>query len=171
MSLHYQSSGGLQGVVKTNKGIEIKNAKLNIKPATPGFSFNGSDELVNEWYSRQAGSDVDMGSNKITNLTDPTSAQEGATKNYVDAWSSKQAQSDIDMNSNKITNLGAPANDQDATSKRYVDSLAGTPPLKDQIRAYYTFDGDYKDSTTNNYDGTPNGTTFNNSTALINQSL
>jgi hypothetical protein len=72
-------------VVKTNKGIEIKNARLNVKTATPGFSFNGSNELSNEWYARQAGSDVDMGSNKITNLTDPTSAQDGATKKYVDA--------------------------------------------------------------------------------------
>jgi hypothetical protein len=52
MSLHYQSSGGLQGVVKTNKGIEIRNARLNVKTATPGFSFNGSDELSNECERR-----------------------------------------------------------------------------------------------------------------------
>jgi hypothetical protein len=119
-----------------------------------------------------------MGTNKITNLVDPTSSQEGATKNYVDNniegssnWSTYPATTDVNLDSYKITNLGAPANAQDATSKRYVDSLAGTPPLKDNLRAYYTFDSDFSDST-GNYDGTAqNGASIVSSPAKIGSAL
>ena len=154
----FQSTKGFKGFLSLGNGLQ-KDAQ---------------GVMQNNWYQKQAGSDVDMNFWRIDNLSNPTLPQSGATKDYVDSnvWYNVQAQSDVDANNYKITNLGAPAQPQDATNKKYVESLAGTPPLKDQLRAYYTLDGDYKDSTTNNYDGTPiTGTTFNNSTAIINQSL
>jgi hypothetical protein len=156
----FQSTKGFKGFLSLGNGLQ-KDAQGVMKLDTSsGFGYDQNGTLENQWYDVSATSNVDINSNKIKNLSDPTSPQEGATKNYVDSssvtWYSTQAQSDVDANNYKIINLGAPANDQDATSKRYVDSLAGTPALKDSLRAYYSLDGDYLDSSTNNYDGTPN---------------
>jgi len=154
--------------VSATGNVDFNNYK-GINAATPTNSEDiANKSYVDGWSSIQAQSDVDMNSNKITNLADPSSAQDSVTRNYLEGGGMTN---NLDLNSNKITNLGAPANDQDATSKRYVDSLTGKPPLKDQILAYYTFDGDYKDSTTNNYDGTPNGTVQISNTAIINKSV
>lgn len=40
--------------------------------------------LTQTLTNKTFGDDLDMGSNKITNVTDPTAAQDAATKNYVD---------------------------------------------------------------------------------------
>jgi hypothetical protein len=84
------------------------------------------------------GSDLDMGTNKITSVVDPTSAQEGATKNYVDTNYYDQSTSDsrylrtdgnntmsanLDMGgSNKITSLVNPTSAQEGATKDYVDN-------------------------------------------------
>jgi hypothetical protein len=41
--------------------------------------------------SKAMGADLDLGGNKITNVVDPTAAQEGATKNYIDTNFYKQS--------------------------------------------------------------------------------
>ena len=76
--------------------------------------------------------DVSMGSNKLTNVTDPGSAQDAATKNYVDttttanpiylAVAGDAMAGNLAMATNKITGLGDPGAAQDAATKNYADT-------------------------------------------------
>ena len=85
--------------------------------------------------------DVDLNSHKLVNVSDPTSLQDAATKNYTDntfylntvALSEIVAPtSSLSLNNQKITNLATPTNDQDASTKLYVDTkisdLVGSAP-------------------------------------------
>ena len=74
-----------------------------------------------------------MGTNKITGLADPTSAQDAATRSFVLAQagaglptSGGTMTGDIAMSTNKITGLGDPTSAQDASSKNYVDGILGS---------------------------------------------
>lgn len=83
---------------------------------------------------------VDAGSEKITNVDDPTENQDVATKKYVDdnentgLWEIDGAETqlktadEIDMRSKKIINLTDPTANQHAATKKYVDDNAYTPP-------------------------------------------
>ena len=69
-----------------------------------------------------------MGTNKITGLVDPTSAQDAATKNYVDTQDATKLSlsggtmtGNLVMGTNGITDLVDPTSDQDAATKNYVD--------------------------------------------------
>lgn len=74
---------------------------------------------------------IDMGNNKISNLTDPTNNQDAATRifvtsqlaNYLPLAGGTMA-GVINMNSHNITGLNDPVNSQDAATKAYVDLVA-----------------------------------------------
>lgn len=76
---------------------------------------------------------IAMGTNKITGLGDPTSAQDAATKTYVDtqrdtrlATAGGTMSGNINMANHYVTNLPSPVNNGDATSKSYVDGILGS---------------------------------------------
>ena len=68
---------------------------------------------------------LNMNSNKITNLLTPTIRTDAATKGYVDS-SIATIMTNVDMNSNQIFNLADPVDPHDAVTKEYVDNKAIT---------------------------------------------
>ena len=76
---------------------------------------------------------IAMGSNKVTGVTDPTAAQDAATKAYSDAQDALQVtkagdamSGNLAMGSNKVTGLATATDANDATNKAYVDGLLGS---------------------------------------------
>jgi len=82
----------------------------------------GTPQIVNKLNVL---SNLNMNNNLISNVLNPVSAQDSATKYYVD---NKTLDSfglpinDINLNSKKITNLLNPTNAQDGATKNYVDN-------------------------------------------------
>ena len=79
--------------------------------------------------SKAMGANLDMGSNKITSVVDPTANQEVATKNYVDTnkadvstWHTYTASSNVDAGDNKVVNVNNPSNSKDAVNLQYYNS-------------------------------------------------
>lgn len=76
---------------------------------------------------------IAMGSNKVTGVTDPTAAQDAATKAYSDTKDALQVSKSGDtmsgnlaMGSNKVTGLATATAAGDATNKSYVDGILGS---------------------------------------------
>ena len=76
---------------------------------------------------------IAMGTNKITNLGDPTANQDASTKNYTDTQDATKLSLSggtmtgaIDMGSSKVTTTYAPVNGPDLTNKTYVDTILGS---------------------------------------------
>ena len=90
--------------------------------------------------SPELAANLDANSNRITDLADPTAAQDAATRNYVDTQISgintdlvndttPQLGGELDAQSNKIVSLADPTNAQDAATKNYVDTTTTANPL------------------------------------------
>ena len=91
---------------------------------------------------------LNVNSNKITNLLNPEDNQDATTKKYVDNEDitflkfdgSRPMAETLDLDNSRITNLGTPAVDYDATTKKYVDDedftflkLDGSRPMLDDL--------------------------------------
>ena len=89
-------------------------------------SDSGNENIV---ISPHGTGTVDLESSRITSVTDPTNAQDAATKNYVDsnfvADAGGTMSGALAMGSNKITGLGTPTANTDAATKAYVDTEVG----------------------------------------------
>lgn len=108
-----------------------------------------------ELLSKRGGTDFDAEENKITNLADPTDAQDAATKAYVDTqddavkaelnatidaltladFTGNALDKDLDVNGYRLVNVGNPLNATDGVNKQYVAGVAdqlslgtGNPP-------------------------------------------
>jgi hypothetical protein len=76
---------------------------------------------------------IAMGTSKITDLGDPTAAQDAATKTYVDTADATKLNlsggtmtGDIVLGANKVTSTSTPTTDDDLTRKGYVDTILGS---------------------------------------------
>ena len=108
-----------------------------------------------ELLSKKGGTDFDAEENKITNLADPTDAQDAATKAYVDTqddavkaelnatidaltladFTGNSLDQDLDVNGYRLVDVGNPLNATDGVNKQYVTGVAdqlslgtGNPP-------------------------------------------
>jgi len=76
---------------------------------------------------------LDLGTNKVVNVVDPTSAQDAATKTYVDTADATKLNlsggtmtGDITMGANAVTSTADPATDDELARKGYVDTILGS---------------------------------------------
>jgi len=102
-----------------------------------GSGGGGGDDLGNHIATQI----LNMSTFKITNVVNPTSAQDAATKDYVDTSVSAALplaggtmSGAIAMGTNKITGMGEPTALQDAATKNYVDSqVSGATTALDNL--------------------------------------
>jgi hypothetical protein len=107
------------------------NGGITPNPIGPGF--------IPRDGSLAASSNINLGSNRIINLSNPTTASDATTRSYVDnvlinantnrtnviGFQMAGSAGQINMNANKIINLADPTNNQDAVTKIYVDTEVG----------------------------------------------
>ncbi len=87
---------------------------------------------------------VDLNSQQITSLADPSGAQHAATQNYVLTRSLSEFDvptGALAMGTQRITGVVDPSGAQDAATKNYVDGLSQGLSWKDSVRAATTVDG------------------------------
>ena len=107
----------------------VLNADQNIRVRKTIVSDSNTDITLNA----QGTGNINVSSNRITNVTDPTGDQDAATKNYVDtnfvADAGGTMSGDLAMGTNKVTGVGDPTAAQDAATKNYVDTTTTANPL------------------------------------------
>lgn len=85
--------------------------------------------------------DVNINSHKLTNVTDPSGAQDASTKNYVDTRTLNNfvaPTADLSINSHKLTSVTDPTAAQDAATKAYVDNTINGLAPKQEVRVATT---------------------------------
>ena len=102
----------------------------------PGVSVR----YVNNNFIRRDGSnevegDLSMNTHKITNLSEPTEAQDAATRGYVKNFTrnnflkldgTNNMEGDLNVDNHKIINLSDPVDDGDVINKSYLESTTNT---------------------------------------------
>ena len=119
----------------------------------------GSGGLADTGFTMKG--NIDMNTNKITGLGNPTANSEPITKRYGDSMYLTDfgfvMNDNIGMGGHTVTNLGTPTNDTDAATKKYVDDKECT----------------FKDGTTTTdivdlrYDSANNRFTFHNDIGFL----
>ena len=98
----------------------------------PGVSVR----YVNNNFTRRDGSnevegDISMNNHKLVNLSEPTEAQDAATRGYIKNFTrtnflkldgTNNMEGDLNVNNHKIINLSDPVDDGDVITKSYLES-------------------------------------------------
>lgn len=91
--------------------------------AQEAYERGGESGLVYLTYSNLLAA-YDADTNKISQVVDPTSAQDAATKNYVDTTAMILNSGNYDAASVRVINVAEPLQANDAANKQYVDDIA-----------------------------------------------
>jgi len=124
VSFNSQRILNLGDPLNNDDAVNLRTAKIEISQNNmmefPKYlRLDGSSEPIN---------DLTMSDNRITNLANPTSPKDAATKIYVDDLTTNAVaaapvvvNANLDVNNFKITNLKNPTDGQDATNRRFVE--------------------------------------------------
>ncbi len=103
-------------VITLTGSLNVDSISINENNITTNVSNANLVLLANGTGLVEVDSNIDMNSNKVVNVTDPTGPQDAATKAYVDATvaatnevvedATPQLGGDLDLNSNDITGTG-----------------------------------------------------------------
>jgi len=107
-----------QAIADDANAFTTLDNKINTKVSKAGDTMTGA---------------LDMGGNKVTSSSTPSTSSDLTNKQYVDAQRDTRVaktgdsmSGNLEMGSNKITGLSAPTDANDATRKVYVDGILGS---------------------------------------------
>ena len=104
------------GQIYTEPGVSVRYVNNNF------IRRDGSNEVEGE---------LSMNNHKLVNLSEPTEAQDAATRGYVKNFTrnnflkidgTNNMEGDLNVNNHKIINLSDPVDDGDVINKRYLES-------------------------------------------------
>ena len=129
----------------SQKGLWVNSSNELIYKKTDLVSININTDFVRRDGTLAMTANLNMNTHKITSLTDPSDAQDAATKNYTDGVGSTAISTclrrdgtnamtaNLNVDTHKVVNVVDPSDAQDAATKNYSDTtflkLDGTNPM------------------------------------------
>jgi hypothetical protein len=121
-------------LVDFTDGSTLVAADLDTNTLQQTYINQEQDDQIQDGIFINSQGSLDAGGKRITNVGNPTGAQDATTKNWVEGQDALKVSKTGDsmtgplaMGSNKITGLGDPTNAQDATTKSWVETAAASP--------------------------------------------